>query len=123
VKRPYHKSKVILIVDDDAAFLEDIQSLLTEHGHTVITCADPEQTLICIEDYHPDLVILDLAMPSLTGEDLMRWIRQHHSHLPIMICSGVPELDTDELLKRGAAGVFQKPFSSEALFRAIDRAA
>lgn len=117
------KSKTILIIDDDAAFLEELHALLSEKNYNVVTCSNSEQALLMVRDYAPTMILLDLAMPSLTGEDLLHLIRMRHPHIPVMICTGVPNIDPWPLLENGATSVFQKPFHIENLFRAIDKAA
>jgi DNA-binding NtrC family response regulator len=117
------KSRVILIVDDDKGFLEEIHALLCEKDYTVITCADAEQALLLVHNYLPDHIILDLAMPHFRGEDILSVLSKRHPHIPVMICTGVPNIETDHLRQSGASEVFQKPFSPDALFRALDRTA
>ena len=118
-----NKPRVILIVDDDVKFLEEIHALLCEKNYTVITCSDPEQALMLVSYYTPDQIILDLAMPRVRGEDLMRILRKRYPHIPVTVCTGVPDANPLPLLEGGAVNVFQKPFSSEALFRALEQAA
>jgi DNA-binding NtrC family response regulator len=120
VKKP---SKVILVIDDDNNFLEICQQLLLEKDYNVITCSQPEQAMMMIGDYSPQLVLLDLAMPYLRGEDLLRLIRAKHPEIPVMICTGLPDAEMQSLLKAGACAVVQKPFSHTELFRAIEKAA
>ena len=116
------KSKVIFVVDDDVDFLDEIHSLLCEKNYTVVSCSDSEQALALIWDYHPDHIILDLAMPGVRGEDLLCILRRRHPEIPIVICTGIPNVETKMLLDHGASEVFQKPFSSDALFRTLEAA-
>ena len=117
------KAKVVLVVDDDIDFLEEIHALLCERNYTVITCSDPEQVLALTRSYLPDQIILDLAMPHIRGENLLAVIRKRHPEIPVLICTGVPNVEVHGLLHNGASGVFQKPFSSDLLFRTLDQAA
>jgi DNA-binding NtrC family response regulator len=117
------KGKVVLVIDDDVDFLQEIHALLCEKNYTVISCADAGQALSLTWNCVPDKIILDLAMPHVRGEDLMRVIRKRHPHIPIVVCTGVPNAEVSNLLEGGAVEVFQKPFSSEALFRTLEAAA
>ena len=116
-------SKAILVIDDDAGFLGEVYELLSEKYSDVLTCSDPEQALVLIRDYSPKLIILDLGMPFLKGEDLLRLIHTKHPKIPIMICTGMPNAETQYLLHAGAFAVFQKPFSYTSFFQTLEKAA
>lgn len=115
--------KVILVIDDDVDFLEEIQSLLSEKDYNVVTCSDSEQVMLMIGDYVPNLILLDLAMPSMRGEDLLPIIRAKHPEIPVIICTGLPESELQFLYRAGAKAIFQKPFSYNAFLRTLEKAA
>lgn len=115
--------KVVLIIDDDVEFLQEIHALLCEKNYTVISCADPRQAIELTWNYLPDQIILDLAMPQVRGEDLLRLLRKRHPQIPVVICTGVPNIEPRQFLSQGAVEVFQKPFSADALFRVLEAAA
>jgi DNA-binding NtrC family response regulator len=116
------RPKVILIVDDDREFLDEIHALLCERDYTVISCSNAEQVLALTRNYLPDQIILDLAMPRVRGEDLLRILHKRHPQIPVVVCTGVPNVDPGPLLEGGCREVFQKPFSPEALFRSLEAA-
>ncbi len=116
------KAKV-LIVDDDAVFLEEIQELLVEKAYQVRTCSDPTRVFLLIEEDRPDCIILDLAMPLLRGQDVLEILRCRYPYIPILICTGIPNVEQHSLIKAGAARIFMKPFETRDLFEAIDQAA
>lgn len=94
-----------------------------EGPYDVLTCADPTQALLLIRDFSPERIILDLAMPALNGRELLNVIHRRYSNIPIMICTGVPNVDSASLRNAGASCVFQKPFSSLDFFSALEQAA
>ncbi len=116
------RGKVILVIDDDVEFLGEIHALLCERDYIVISCSNPDQVLTLIHNYVPDQIIMDLAMPRVRGEDLLRIVRQRYPQIPVLICTGVPNVNFQPLLDGGARDIFQKPFSPEALFRSLDAA-
>ena len=63
---------VILIIDDEAAIRESLQTLLEMEGYQVETAATAQQGLICIGEHAFDLVLLDLALPDRNGIDLLQ---------------------------------------------------
>ncbi len=112
----------ILIIDDDESFLKETGELLKEANYESRGCPDPRQALSIIQEYKPDCVITDFCMPALDGQDLLLLMRKKFPGLPVIICSGMPEMDERHLLKAGATDVVQKPFSHSAFFAAIDQA-
>lgn len=86
----------ILIVDDDDDFGKIVSSALGQEGMLVRQLADPTQLLTLIQEFHPDLVLLDVMMPVLSGFDVCRMIRTaaHFHDLPILFLTGQTGLET-----------------------------
>lgn len=117
------KSKIkIMIVDDDKSYLEEIESTLKEEGYETLVCQDSSRTLSTIQESRPRLVLLDVRMPALDGQDLLLLIRRKYPDLPVIICTGLTHIDSHYLLKSGASEVLLKPFSHTALLGAIEQA-
>lgn len=112
----------ILIVDDDTEFLRETHALLSEQGYETLTCPESRKALSMIEERRPSCVLLDLRMPALDGQDLLLLIRRKHPDLPVIICTGISNVDERYLLKSGASDVLQKPFSYTTLFSTIEQA-
>lgn len=112
----------ILMIDDDENFLHETQELLKEAGYETRGCGDPRQALSVIQEYKPDCIIVDFCMPGLDGQDLLLLMHRKFPDLPVIVCSGMPEMDHRHLLKAGATEVMQKPFSHNAFFSAIEQA-
>lgn len=102
---------VILVVDDDVPIQILMQSLLREFGFEPVTAGSGENALDVIRGgVHPDLVLLDLNMPGMSGPDAMQALHaQLDKQVPIVILSG-ERLGPDELQRLGAAAGVQKPF-------------
>src|SRR5688572_29508251 len=60
----------ILLVDDEAANLQLLKALLTREGYSVVTASDGEEALAAVESADPDLVLMDVLMPKLSGYDM-----------------------------------------------------
>src|SRR5436309_5694111 len=84
----------ILIVDDDRAICDYMQTLLERDGYQVKTMSDPSGVTVELKkvDYH--LVILDLMMPKRDGIEVLRDIRKHDKDIAVVIFTGYPNLDT-----------------------------
>ena len=109
----------ILIVDDDRAICEYMQTLLERDGHQVRTVSDSTRVLgeLKARDYH--LVILDLMMPKRDGIEVLRDIRKHDKDIAVVIFTGYPNLDTAVAsLKLDVVDYVKKPFNVDE-FRAV----
>ena len=112
----------ILLIDDDKNFLEETRQLLEEAGYEGRVCPDSRKGLEEVQQYSPDCIILDMNMPALDGQDLLLLLHRKYPELPVIMCSGLSNMDERYLLKSGAMEVLQKPFSHQHLFAAIEQA-
>ncbi|MED4779407.1 response regulator transcription factor [Brevibacillus choshinensis] len=105
----------ILIVDDEPQILEILSSYLRKEGYHVITAEDGRQALECAATYPIGLIILDLMLPDMTGEEVCREIRKN-SRVPIlMLTAKSGEADRITGLEIGADDYIVKPFSPREL--------
>lgn len=112
----------ILIVDDDRAICEYMQTLLERDGYQVKTQSDPTQVTAELKkvDYH--LVILDLMMPKRDGIEVLREIRKHDKDIAVVIFTGYPNLDTAVAsMKLDAVDYIKKPFNVDEFRKVIAR--
>lgn len=105
----------ILVADDDPAMVGVIGAILGSAGHRIVPAYDGREAIRRFEDEHPDLVLLDLAMPGVDGADVCRRIRAA-GDTPIIVISGESDLGvTVELLDAGADDYVRKPFRAQEL--------
>jgi len=108
----------ILVVDDDKAIIHALKRSLRAHGYDVFTAQSGEQALESIEFHRPDLLLLDLGLPDISGLEICKRVRVH-SHLPIIILS-VKDTEAEKVqaLDLGADDYIAKPFGiNEVLAR------
>jgi len=109
----------ILVVDDEPQLTRVLRTGLKSHGYDVRTAADGLSGLETFNDWHPDLVITDLAMPNMNGLELCRKIRAV-SPVPIIVLSAKGEEKTKvEALDIGADDFVTKPFGIDELLARI----
>src|SRR5258706_11254666 len=109
----------ILVVDDEPQLTRVLRTGLKSHGYDVRTAADGLSGLETFNDWHPDLVITDLAMPNMNGLELCRKIRAV-SPAPIIVLSAQGEEKTKvEALDIGADDFVTKPFGIDELLARI----
>jgi two-component system KDP operon response regulator KdpE len=109
----------ILIADDEPQITRVLRTGLTTHSYEVRVAADGESALDTFNDWNPDLVVTDLAMPNMGGLELCRRLRLA-SQVPIIVLSVKGEEKTKvEALDAGADDFVTKPFSMEELLARI----
>jgi len=108
--------KRILIVDDEQHIVDVVVYVLEENSFDVITANDGEKGLGLFEKGRPDLVILDLTLPGISGLDLFKKMRAMRPEIPvIMLTSRSEEIDRVLGLEMGADDYITKPFSTREL--------
>lgn len=108
-------SEKILLVDDEKKILEVVQAYLEKEGYLVYTSMSGKQTLEVFKKVNPDLLVLDLMLPDLTGQEVCSLIRQE-SNIPIMMLTAkVTEDDKINGFTLGADDYLTKPFSPREL--------
>lgn len=105
----------VLVVDDEPGILRSLKSILSRESYTVVLAATGEEALRYAAEAKPDLVILDLALPGISGLEVCRSLREWYK-APILILS-VRDSEKDKIvaLDLGADDYLTKPFSSGEL--------
>jgi len=100
----------ILIVDDDAQLRQSFEKILTAEGHTVKTASSGEAAISLVKAAAPDLVIMDVRMPGMSGLEAFRAIHEIEPKLPVIIMTAFGTTDTAiEATKLGAFEYVLKP--------------
>jgi len=100
----------VLVVDDEPAFREGLRQALKKEGFVVHLAADGEEALDAFEQHRPDLLLLDVMLPRMSGIDVCRKIRST-SHTPIiMVSARNEEIDAVVALEVGADDYVSKPY-------------
>jgi DNA-binding response OmpR family regulator len=106
----------ILIAEDDSNLRQGLVDLLEDEGYQVAAAADGQQALVLFGTSRPDLVLLDVMMPELSGYDVCRQIRQKDAAIPIiMLTAKSEEIDKVVGLELGADDYITKPFGLHEL--------
>ena len=109
--------KKIMIVDDDQHINEMLKERLTEEGYEVIAAYSGTEAQMFLSGHTPDLILLDLMLPGMSGEELMTQIKG----VPVIVLSAKADIaDKVGLLRGGAADYMTKPFAMEELLARID---
>lgn len=109
----------ILLADDDPQILRALRITLSARGYDVILAHDGKAALAAAIEHHPDVIVLDLGMPGLTGIEVIEAVRGW-SAVPILVVSGRTESwDKVEALDAGADDYVTKPFAADELLARI----
>ena len=109
----------ILIADDDPQILRALRITLGARGYDVVTAPDGRAALDAAAREHPDLIVLDLGMPGLSGIEVIEGVRGW-SQVPILVVSGRSESwDKVDALDAGADDYVTKPFQADELLARI----
>jgi DNA-binding NtrC family response regulator len=112
----------ILIVDDDDAIRGMLFDLLSDR-YECNTASMAEEALQYIEVENYDAILTDIAMPGLTGVELLKKIQEHDSSTPVILISGKgSEQDPQSLLALGAFAYVTKPFNLDEIEQVVERA-
>jgi len=110
----------VLVVDDDAAIRITLARSLGAEGYAVSVAANGNEALRVARDQTPDLVVLDLMLPGLTGLDVCRRLRAAEQHLPIVLLTARDAVaDRVTGLEAGADDYLVKPFAFEELLARV----
>jgi len=117
------KRALVSVVDDDVSVRESLPDLLREFGYSVRAFSSAEEFLAsdCVAETR--CLILDIAMPGMTGPDLQRELTLRGQAIPIVfITAQTDETVRTRVLEQGAVECLLKPFSDTALFEALNAA-
>lgn len=106
---------VVMAVDDEPGILRLIKLELTTQGFNVVTATNGEEALSVASEHQPDIALLDVVMPEMTGLELMRRLREHSAMPVILLTAKGGEADKVRGLEMGADDYISKPFSPDEL--------
>jgi len=110
----------LLVVEDEPSFVDALSSGLEQEGFIVHSAVDGEEALAAVDEYLPDLVLLDVMLPKLSGIDVCRELRSRASKVPVLMVSArSSEIDTVVGLEVGADDYIAKPYRMRELVARI----
>jgi CheY-like chemotaxis protein len=114
--------KRILIIDDDVTALDIVDYLFEEKGYDVVRRADGISALECVEEVEPDIILIDLMMPRMNGQECVRQIRGKGIEVPVVAFTALddPEIH-QEAMDAGCNVVLTKPCKPNKLVVEIEK--
>ena len=119
-----NKAIKILVVDDEKAIRDGCHRVLTGKGYDVFTAENGQQALDMLGKKPVDIILLDLKMPVMNGEEVLEKSHDRYPDIPVIIITGHGTVDTAvECMKKGAYDFITKPFQIDEFILTIKRAA
>jgi DNA-binding response OmpR family regulator len=114
----------VLIVEDHPTMREAMRMVLADEGLTVDQAADGARVLDLVASERPDLILLDLNIPGISGSDLLAALKasDETSDIPVIVVTAEEEEGRSAAMRAGAEDYLTKPFSPRALVRTVGRA-
>jgi CheY-like chemotaxis protein len=114
----------ILVADDEPEVVNLVQMVLELDGHAILSSGDGQETLTVAQAQRPDLILLDVRMPKMSGLDVLNGLQAdpHTADIPVIMLSVVttyPEVRT--ALQQGAVAYLSKPFEIREMSRLVAR--
>lgn len=112
------KGKHVLVIDDDELLLEALKKKLEDTGYKVTICSNVQDAYFKVSSLKPDLIMLDIMMPDISGIDFMNLLNSQLmvQNTPIILMSSLPKKELYEMgYKLGATQYLSKPFDVNAV--------
>ncbi len=110
----------VLVVDDEAVIREFVTEVLDDCD--VLHAVNGQDAIDKIPEVTPDLIITDIKMPVMGGNEVIKFTKRYNSKIPIIVITGYTSLDiASECDRLGADGFLSKPFTIAQLRKEVDR--
>lgn len=113
----------LLIVDDEEGVRALVRMTLDGGNYEILEAKDGLNALSLAREHHPDLILLDVMLPDLSGIEVCRELKNDddmHSSTVVMLTAKAQNTDVEEAENAGADGYFTKPFSPIALLQRVE---
>jgi len=113
----------VLVIDDDELLLSLMQNILQIEGYTILSTADGPRGISLFKEERPDVVLLDIGLPSMNGLEVLRKIRSFDDKAKVIVVTGHGSAESVEVAYRSGAWDFvQKPFNNADFLKLIKAA-
>jgi two-component system NtrC family response regulator len=114
----------ILILDDEKNYLLILEAMLSDAGYAVTALDDPETGLTFLEESEVDVVITDMKMPRMTGQQVLEHVKRNYPYIPVIIMTAFGSIEgAVEAMRLGAFDYIAKPFANDELLLTVEKAA
>ncbi len=117
--------KRVLVIDDDLPLRGMLAAALRQHGFQVLLAGDGEEGQRALTIHHPEVILLDLAMPKMNGWDFLQRLKEtgHLGSARIIVLSAHLRVEPQAILQMGVSAILPKPFNLPELIDLIEHLA
>ncbi|GAB1411147.1 sigma-54 dependent transcriptional regulator [Desulfovibrionales bacterium] len=113
----------VLIIDDEKNYLLILEAILEEGGYTVTALSDPAMAVAYLDEAEIDVVVTDMKMPGMTGQEILEIVRKRFPHIPVLIMTAFGSIDRAvEAMRSGAFDYITKPFANDEILLSVRKA-
>ena len=100
----------VLVVEDSKFLRMATERALSNAGYLVSTAADGEEALRVAKDKLPDIILLDMMLPKISGPNVLKALKENPAtmHIPVIVLTSLSQKNEEKLLSKGAAAYFEK---------------
>jgi len=114
--------KKILVVDDEIKITKIVSKILEEEGYVVCTAATGEEGVELADSFNPDIILMDLNLPGISGIEALNQIKKIHPEMFVILITAYGSISSAvEAMRSGAYDYITKPFDNEALILTLHR--
>ena len=116
--------KTVLIVEDNELNMKLFHDLLDAHGYRILQTKDGMEALDIAREHHPDLILMDIQLPEISGLEVMQWIKKDDDlrMIPIIaVTSFAMKGDEEKIREGGCEAYISKPISVASFLRTVER--
>ena len=116
--------KTILIVEDNELNMKLFNDLLEAHGYATLKTRDGIDALKMAREHHPDLIIMDIQLPEVSGLDVTKWLKEDEKlrHIPVIAVTAFAMKGDEEKIREGGCEAYiAKPISVANFLQTVER--
>jgi two-component system cell cycle response regulator DivK len=116
--------KTVLIVEDNELNMKLFHDLLEAHGYHILQTRDGMEALQIARDHKPDLILMDIQLPEVSGLQVTKWIKQDNGlkHIPVVAVTAFAMKGDEEKIREGGCEAYlAKPISVLAFLQTVER--
>lgn len=116
--------KTVLIVEDNELNMKLFHDLLEAHGYNILQTRDGMEALQIARDHKPDLILMDIQLPEVSGLQVTKWIKQDEQlkHIPVVAVTAFAMKGDEEKIREGGCEAYlAKPISVMSFLQTVER--
>jgi len=123
-KRKRAAEKTILIVEDNELNMKLFHDLIQAHGYNILQTKDGMEALDIAREHHPDLILMDIQLPEVSGLEVTKWLKEDESlrSIPVVAVTAFAMKGDEETIRQGGCEAYiSKPISVSSFLETVRR--